>query len=53
MTEGIQVYQARVQALLWRGQCFAAMAGVGAAAPMQHGALEGGGKREPGGVGAV
>lgn len=50
VAEGIPVYQARVQALPCRGLCFAGMAGAGAVAPMHHGALEGGGKRGPGGV---
>ena len=53
VAQGIQVYQARGQALLCRGLCFAAMAGVGTVAPMHHGALEGSGKRGRGGVGAA
>lgn len=53
VAEGIPVYQARVQALLCRGLCFAGMAGAGAVAAMHHGALEGSGKRGPDGVGAA
>ena len=53
VAEGIPVYQARGQALLCRGLCFAGVAGAGAMAPMHHGGPEGSGKRGPDGVGAA